>query len=145
MSSFLEFCSVVVEKKLPIIQPANKTPELPSWFSDHPEKHKSGRKRWIISSCRGLWNSIQQFQRIQNVSINQRQRQRQTSWFSNRPENTYSQFSGCREVKKCLNQSRHQCGYRGFSIGQKNANVIEDIEYYLSVKYRRIPFSGCRG
>ena len=30
---------------------ANQRPELPSWFSDRPKKHKLGRAHWDLASC----------------------------------------------------------------------------------------------
>ena len=39
---------------------------------------------------------------------------------------------------------RGQGGHLGFPIGPKNTNLVEDVEIYLPVKFRQIPFSGFR-
>ena len=41
----------------------NQRPGRPSCFSDRPEKHKLGRRRWDLASCQVSLNSVQQFQR----------------------------------------------------------------------------------
>ena len=48
-----------------------------------------------------------------------------------------------RRSRKCLSQS--EAGMQSF-MGPKNTNFVEDIEYMylLLVKFRQIPFSGCR-
>ena len=40
---------------------------------------------------------------------------------------------------------RGQGGHLLFPIGPKNTNLVEDIEIYLPVKFRQIPFSGFIG
>ena len=40
---------------------------------------------------------------------------------------------------------RGQGGHLVFPIGQKNINLVEDVEMLLSVMFRWIPFSGFRG
>ena len=40
---------------------------------------------------------------------------------------------------------RGQGGHLVFPIGPKNTHLVEDIEIYLPVKFRQIPFSGFRG
>ena len=40
---------------------------------------------------------------------------------------------------------RSQGGHLIFPIGQKNTNLVEDVEILLLVKFRYIPFSGFRG
>ena len=42
---------------------ANQRPGRPSYFSDRSEKHKLGRGRWDLSSCKVSSNSVQRFQR----------------------------------------------------------------------------------
>ena len=42
---------------------ANQRPGRPSCFSDRPEKHKLGRRRWDLASCKVSLNSVQRFQR----------------------------------------------------------------------------------
>ena len=42
---------------------ANQRPGRPSCFSDRPEKHKLGRGRWDLPSCKVLSNSVQRFER----------------------------------------------------------------------------------
>ena len=42
---------------------ANQRPGRPSCFSDRPEKHKLGRRRWDLASCQVSLNSVQRFQR----------------------------------------------------------------------------------
>ena len=42
---------------------ANQRPGRPSRFSDRPEKHKLGRGRWDLPSCKVSSNSVQWFQR----------------------------------------------------------------------------------
>ena len=42
---------------------ANQRPGRPSCFSDRPEKHKLGRGRWDLPSCKVSSNSVQWFQR----------------------------------------------------------------------------------
>ena len=40
---------------------------------------------------------------------------------------------------------RGQGGHLVFPIGPKNTNLVEDVEIYIPVKFRQIPFSGFRG
>ena len=40
---------------------------------------------------------------------------------------------------------RGQGGHLVFPISPKNTNLVEDVEIYLSVKFRQNPFSGFRG
>ena len=40
---------------------------------------------------------------------------------------------------------RGQGGHLVFPIGPKNTNLVEDVEFLLPVKFRRIPFSGFGG
>ena len=42
-------------------------------------------------------------------------------------------------------QIRGQGGHLVFLIGPKNTNLVEGVEILLPVKFRRIPFSRCRG
>ena len=42
---------------------ANQRPGWPSCFSDRPKKHKLGRWRWDLVSCKVSSNSVQRFQR----------------------------------------------------------------------------------
>ena len=42
---------------------ANQRPGRPSCFSDRPEKHKLGRRRWNLATCQVSLNSVQRFQR----------------------------------------------------------------------------------
>ena len=41
----------------------NQRPGRPSCFSDRPEKHKLGRGRWDLPSCKVSSNSVQRLQR----------------------------------------------------------------------------------
>ena len=50
---------------------ANQRPRQPSYFSDRPEKHKSGRGRWDLASCQVSWNSVQRFQRRSRKCLSQ--------------------------------------------------------------------------
>ena len=107
--------------------------------------------RWIpFSGFRG---------EVENVSANQR-----PGWpscFSGRPEkkklgrgrwalascqvslNSVQRFQ--RRSWKCLSQSEARAAILFFLIGPKNANLVEDVEILLLVKFRWIPFSGFRG
>ena len=40
---------------------------------------------------------------------------------------------------------RGQGGHLVFPIGRKNTNLVEDVEFFLPVKFHRIPLSGFRG
>ena len=40
---------------------------------------------------------------------------------------------------------RGQGGHLVFPISPKYTNLVEDVEIYLPVKFRQIPFSGFRG
>ena len=42
---------------------ANQRPGRPFCFSDRPEKHKLGRRRWDLASCQVSLNSVQRLQR----------------------------------------------------------------------------------
>ena len=42
---------------------ANQSSGRPSRFSDQPEKHKLGRRRWGLASCQVSLNSVKKFQR----------------------------------------------------------------------------------
>ena len=42
---------------------ANQKPGRTSCFSNQPEKHKLGRRRWDLASCQVSLNSVQRFQR----------------------------------------------------------------------------------
>ena len=39
---------------------------------------------------------------------------------------------------------RGKGGHLVFPIGQKNTNLVEGVDILLSIKFRRIPFSGFR-
>ena len=41
--------------------------------------------------------------------------------------------------------NRGQCGHLVFPIGPKNTNLVEDVEFLLPVKFRRILLSSFRG
>ena len=49
------------------------------------------------------------------------------------------------EKSKMSQPIRGQGGHLVFPIGLKNTNFVEDVEIYLPVKFRWIPFSGFRG
>ena len=87
---------------------------------------------------------------VENVSANQRPGR--PSYFSDQPEKhklgrarwdlTYCQVS---EKKSKMSQPiRTQGGNLVFHSGQKNTNLLEDVEILLPVKFRWIPFSGFR-
>ena len=65
---------------------ANQRPGRPSCFSDQPEKHKLGRRRWDLASYQVSLNSdFSGFRgEVKNVSANQRPGR--PSCFSDRPE-----------------------------------------------------------
>ena len=62
LSSFGEFRSVVSEEKSKMSQPI-RGQGGPFCFSDRPEKHKLGRRRWDLASYQVSLNSVQRFQR----------------------------------------------------------------------------------
>ena len=107
--------------------------------------------RWIpFSGFRG---------EVENVSANQRPGR--PSCFSDRPEkhklgrghwdlascqvslNSVQRFQ--REKSKMSQPIRGQGGHLVFPIGPENTNLVEDVEIYLPVKFRQIPFGGFRG
>ena len=49
----------------------NQRPGRPSCFSDRPEKHKLGRRRWDLASYEVLLNSVQRFQRRSRKCLSQ--------------------------------------------------------------------------
>ena len=49
------------------------------------------------------------------------------------------------EKSKMSQPIRGQGGHLVFPIGPKNTNLVEEVEIYLPVKFRQIPFSGFRG
>ena len=50
---------------------ANQRPGRPSCFSDRSEKHKLGRGRWDLASCKVSLNSIQRFQKRSRKCLSQ--------------------------------------------------------------------------
>ena len=50
---------------------ANQRPGRPFCFSDRPKKHKLGRGRWDLASCKVSLNSVQQFQRRSQKCLSQ--------------------------------------------------------------------------
>ena len=62
MSSF-SLLSYYIIKCNNVCVSTNQRPGQPSWFSNQPEKHKLGRGREDLASCRVSWNSFQRFQR----------------------------------------------------------------------------------
>ena len=63
LSSFIEFCYAVANKKSKMSQPSE--PGQSSWFSDRPEKYKLGRGRWDLSSSAVSLNSFRPLHRRQ--------------------------------------------------------------------------------
>ena len=49
-----------------------------------------------------------------------------------------------RKGRKCLSQSKAGVTIMFFSIGSKNTNMVDDVEFLLPVKFQQIPFSGFR-
>ena len=92
------------------------------------------------------------------VSANQMPRRQ--SWISDRHEK-HKLDRGCWELASChvssksiqrLRRSRKmfqpirgQGGHLGWRIGTKNTNLVEDVEFLLSVKFRQNLFSGFGG
>ena len=64
---------------------ANQWPGRPSCFSDRPEKHKLGRRRWDLASCQVSLNSVQLFQRRSWKCLSQSEA-RTAILFPDRPE-----------------------------------------------------------
>ena len=50
-----------------------------------------------------------------------------------------------RRSRKCLSQSEARVAILFFPISPKNTNLVEEVEIYLPVKFRQIPFGGFRG
>ena len=51
-------------------------------------------------------------------------------------------LSGCRKKSKISQTIKSQGGNHCFRQTPKNTNVIEDVGYFLSIKFTQIPFSG---
>ena len=139
---------------------ANQRPGRPSCFSDRPEKHKLGRRRWDLASCQISLNSVQRFRRRSRKCFSQSEARAAILFFrSARKTQTWkrtlrscflSNFvefcSAVSEEKSEMSQPiRGQDGHLVFPIGPKNTNLVEDVEILLSIKFRWIPFSGFRG
>ena len=71
----------------------------PSCFSDRPKKHKLGRGRWDLSSCKVSLNSVQRFQRRSQKCLNQSEA-RAAILFSDRPEK-HKLCRGCWHLAFC--------------------------------------------
>ena len=133
---------------------ANQRPGRPSCFSNRPEKHKLGSRRWNLASCQVSAVSEKKSKMSQPI-----RGQGGHLVFQIDLKNTDLvedveillpvkfcgiQFSGFREVK--MSQPiRGQGGHLVFPIGPKNTNLVEDVEILFPVKFRWILFSGFRG
>ena len=49
----------------------NQRPRRPSCFSDRPEKHKLGRRRWDLASCQVSLNYVQRFRKRSRKCLSQ--------------------------------------------------------------------------
>ena len=118
------------------------------------QKHKLGRERWDIASCQVWWNFVQRFLRRSKKCPSHSEAGR-PSCFLSRPEkhklesgrsqvslNSVQRF--LQEKSKISQPFRGKGGQLFFSIGQKNTDLVEDVEILLPVKFRRIPFRGFR-
>ena len=127
---------------------------------DRSEKHKLRRGRWDLAFCQVSLNSIQQIQRRSRKCLSQWEARTAISFFD-RPEKhkhgrrrwglasvkihliPFSSFRGeVENVSANQRPGRLACFY---SIGPKNANLVEDVEILRPVKFCWIPFSGFRG
>ena len=139
---------------------ANQRPGRPSCFSDRPEKHKLGRGRWDLASCRVSLNSFQRFQKRSRKSLSQSEARAAILFFRSAPKTqtwqrtlrscfllSFVEFpSAVTEEKSKMSQPiRGQGGHLVFPIGPKNTILVEDVEILLPIKFRWIPFSGFRG
>ena len=128
-------------------------------FPIGPKKHKLGRGRWDLASCQVSLNSVQRFQRRSRKCLSQSEtraailffrsaRKTQTwlrafiSWFLS----SFVEFRSAvsEEKSKMSRPIIGQGGHLVFPIGPKNTNLVEGVEILLPVKFRWIPFSGCR-
>ena len=139
---------------------ANQRPGQPYCFSDRPEKHKLGRGCWDLASYQVSLNSVQRFQRRSRKCLSQsearaailffRSAQKTQTWYRTLRSCFLLSFlefhSAVSEEKSKMSQPiRGQGGHLVFPIGPKNTNLVEDVEIYLPVKFRQIPFSSFRG
>ena len=142
---------------------AYQRPGWQSCFSDRPEKHKLGRRRWDLTYRKISLNSFQRFQRRSRKCISQSEARAAILFFRSARKknklgrgrwdlascqvslNSFQRFQ--RRSRKCLSQwwIRGQGGHLVFPIGSKNTNLVEDVEILLPVKFHWIPFSGFRG
>ena len=139
---------------------ANQRSGRPSCFSDRPEKHKLGRRRWDLAYCQVSLNSVQRLQRRSRKCLSQSEVRAAILFFrSARKTQTWkrtliscflSSFvefrSAVSEEKSKMSQPiRGQGGHLVFPVGPQNTNLVEDVEILLPVKFHWILFSGFRG
>ena len=113
---------------------ANQRPGRPSCFSDRPEKHKLGRGRWDLASCKVLLNSVQWFQRRSPKLLSQSEARAAILFFrSARKTQTWKRtlrscFLSCfvefhsavsEEKSKCLSQSEARAAILFFRLARK--------------------------
>ena len=111
-------------------------------FTDQPETHKLGRRRWDLASCQVSLTSIQRFQRRSRKCLSQSEartailffrlvRKTQT-WYRTLRSCFLSSFvefhSAVSEEKSKMSQPiRGQGGHLVFPISPKNTNLVEDV------------------
>ena len=138
---------------------ANQRPGRPFSFSDRPQKHKLGRRRWDLASCQVSLNSVQRLQRRSWKCLSQSEAraailffwsaQKTQTWKRALRSCFLSSFAEFRSVvseekSKMSQPIRGKGGHFVFPIGSKNTNLVEDFEILLPVKFLWIPFSGFR-
>ena len=158
LSSFVEFCSAVSEKKSKMFQPIRDR-DGHLVFPIGPKNTNLVEDVEILLPVKFHWILFSGFRgEVENVSANQR-----PGWpscFSDRPErhklgrghwdlascqvslNSVQRFQ--KSSPKMSQPIRGQGGHLVFPIGPKNTNLVEDVEILLPVKFYWILFSGFR-
>ena len=140
---------------------ANYRPGRPFCISDPPEKHKLGRGCWDLASYQVLSNSFQGFQRTSWKCLSQSEARAAILFFPDWPEKhergrRHWELASCQvllnsvqrflwKVENVSVNQRPGRQIRFFPIGTKNTNLVEEVEIFLPVKFRWIPFRGFRG
>ena len=146
LSSFIELRSAVSEEKSKMSQPIRGQGAI-LFFQSARKKHKRGWWCWDLASCQVSLNSVQRFQRRNQKCFGQSEAKAAILFFKILLPVKFRliALSDFREKSKMSKSIKGHGGHLVFPIGPKNVKIVEDVEIFLPVKFRWIPFSGLRG
>ena len=144
----------VREKKLEMYRPIRDQEGHISFLIG--TKPKLDRGHWVLPSSQVSLNSVWRWEGVENIPANQRPGK--SSWFFDRHQkhkldrrhwvlppsqvSLNSVYITVPEKSKMYLHNRGHSGHLGFSLAPKNTNLVEDVDFLLPVKIRKIPISG---